>query len=85
MTQLKIDPEISSKAEAAAQEVGVELPEFTRRQMTNQLHAVAMARLLTERAGAGHPVRFFDLREVIDAMDHPEVQLSESAGAGDRG
>jgi hypothetical protein len=43
--------------------------------------AVAMARLLTNRtgaAGAGHPLRVFDLREVIDAIDHPELEISES-------
>ncbi len=43
--------------------------------------AVAMARLLTDRAeaaGAGHPLRLFDLREVIEAIDHPEMKLSES-------
>lgn len=45
------------------------------------MSAVAMARLLTvraEAAGAGHPLRLFDLREVIEAIDHPEMKLSES-------
>jgi saccharopine dehydrogenase-like NADP-dependent oxidoreductase len=42
---------------------------------------VAMARLLpgrTEAAGAGHPLRCFDLPEVIDAIGHPELEISES-------
>jgi len=45
------------------------------------MSAVAMARLLAgraEAAGAGHPLRLFDLREVIEAIDHPELKLSES-------
>lgn len=45
------------------------------------MSAVAMARLLTgraEKAGAGHPLRLFDLREVIEAIAHPEMKLSES-------
>lgn len=39
MTQLAVDPEITWKAEVAAKQVGVELPEFARRQIANQLHA----------------------------------------------
>jgi hypothetical protein len=45
------------------------------------MSAVAMARLLTDRsdaAGAGHPLRLFDLHEVIETIDHPELKLSES-------
>jgi saccharopine dehydrogenase-like NADP-dependent oxidoreductase len=44
--------------------------------------AVAMARLSMERAdvaGAAHPLRLFELHEVIAAIDHPELKLSESA------
>lgn len=44
--------------------------------------AVAFARLLatrgSEAAGAGHPMRIFDLREVVEAIDHPELELLES-------
>jgi hypothetical protein len=43
--------------------------------------AVAMARLLPGRAraaGAGHPLRCFDLAEVIDAIADPELAISES-------
>ena len=46
MTQLRIDPEMRSKAEAAAGEVGVDLPEFARRQIANQLHALMIGRTL---------------------------------------
>ena len=46
MTQLKIDPKMTQKAEAAAKAVGVELPEFARRQMANQLHALLIGRML---------------------------------------
>jgi saccharopine dehydrogenase-like NADP-dependent oxidoreductase len=45
------------------------------------MSAVAMARLLRDRAdaaGAGHPLRIFDLGEVIEAIGHSEVRFSES-------
>jgi hypothetical protein len=45
------------------------------------MSAVAMARLLMGRAnaaGAGHPLRLFELHELIAAIDHPELELSES-------
>ena len=46
---------------------------------------VAIARLASEggadAAGAGHPVRFFDLDDVIETVDSPELELSESIEA----
>ena len=44
------------------------------------MSAVAMARLSMGRAdaaGAGHPLRLFELRQVIAAIDHPELEISE--------
>ncbi len=52
------------------------------------MSAVAMARLLGGRAGAagaGHPLRLFDLHEVIEAIAHPEMKLSESILPGTHG
>jgi saccharopine dehydrogenase-like NADP-dependent oxidoreductase len=47
------------------------------------MSAVAFARLVAmrgaEAAGAGHPLRLFQLREVIEAIDHPELEVFESA------
>jgi hypothetical protein len=49
---------------------------------TSAMAGVAIARLASERgadaAGAGHPVRFFDLNDVIETVDSPELDLSES-------
>ncbi len=50
MIQFKIDPEMTQNAEAAAKAVGVELPEFARRQLANQLHALVIGRTLNALA-----------------------------------
>ncbi len=46
------------------------------------MSAVAFARLVAARrdevAGAGHPRRLFHLREVIDTIDHPDLEVLES-------
>jgi len=48
------------------------------------MSAVALARLVATRgaavAGAGHPLRLFRLREVIDTIEHPDLEVFE----GDR-
>ena len=46
------------------------------------MSAVALARLVAlrgaEAAGAGHPLQRFQLREVIETIDHPELEIFES-------
>lgn len=40
-----------------------------------------MARLVkggADAAGAGHPLSLFGLREVIAAIDHPKLEMSEA-------
>ena len=68
MTELTIDPEAMQKAEMAAKEVGVELPEFARRQMANQLHALLIGRTLNALAE-----RFGD--QVWDIAEQANHQL----------
>jgi hypothetical protein len=52
---------------------------------TSAMAGVAIARLAieraSERAGAGHPVHFFGLHDVVETVDSPELELSESIEA----
>lgn len=50
MPMLRIDPEMAARSDAAAKRLGIDLPEFAKRQMANQMHAMMIVRTLNALA-----------------------------------
>ena len=73
MTLLRLDPELAEKAGAAGKAVNVDLPEFAKRQIPNQVHVLMIVRTLKALAD-----RFGD--EVWKVCNESMYQLGREIG-----